>query len=117
MKFVRILHALLGIIPFLWFISFLYVLVKGIFYLGYIPKYGNPVDPYELGLVDWVYDIEVWLTVLSFMSFFLWILITGVIYLFFRDKVAFNKASVILFMVGIGGFLFLNTSSRTCFYG
>jgi hypothetical protein len=103
MKFFKLLHIALSIIPFAWLCSLLLILVIGVFHFGYIPKYGNPIDPYALGL-DWIYFFEVWLALLSFLSFFTWPLLTVMMYLLFKDKFAWNKLSIVFFITGIVGF-------------
>ncbi len=36
--------------PLLWLLLFAYMLGRGWYLLGYLPTYGNPSDPYALGL-------------------------------------------------------------------
>lgn len=103
MKYIKILHTALGIIPFAWLCSLLLILFIGVFHFGYVPKYGNPVDPYALGL-DWIYSFEVWLALFGFISFFVWPVLTVILYIFFKNKIVMNKLSIILFIIGIAGF-------------
>jgi len=103
MKYFKILHTVLGIIPFAWLCSLLLILFIGICHFGYVPQSGNPVDPYSLGL-DWIYSFEVWLGLFGFLSFFLWPLVTVMLHIFYRNMIVFNKLSVILFLVGTIGF-------------
>jgi hypothetical protein len=103
MKYIKTLHTTLGIIPFIWFIFFLTMVIIGTIYFGNIPKYGNPIDPYALGL-DWINIFEAFFSVLGIISFFLWPLLTIILYIFFRNKIILNKLSIILFIIGIVGF-------------
>jgi hypothetical protein len=103
MKYIKILHTALGIIPFAWLISFLIMLIIGTIHFGYVPKYGNPIDPYALGL-DWINIIELWLGFLGYLSFFIWPLLTAILYIFFRNKITLNKLSMLMFFIGITGF-------------
>jgi hypothetical protein len=104
MKFIKLLHIILGIIPFLWLISFLVILTIGTIHFGYIPKAGNPVDPYALGL-DSINRFEVGLVLLSFIAFFLYIPLTILLYILSKQKANPNNLSLILFTIGVGGFL------------
>jgi hypothetical protein len=47
-KIFKILHSILGIVPFLWFLAFLIIILLGTIKLGYVPQYGNIIDPYAL---------------------------------------------------------------------
>ena len=103
-KYIKTLHTALGIIPFIWFVLFLIILIAGTIHFGEIPQYGNPIDPYALGL-DNVSLAALLFFILGHLSFFLWLILTTVIYIFFRNKIVLNKLSIILFLIGIGGFL------------
>jgi hypothetical protein len=103
MKSLKIIHTALGIIPFLWFISFLFILMIGTIKLGYIPEYGDQIDPYALNLHSLSF-IHFWLFILSFFAFFLWLTGTVVIMIFFRKKDSLNNLSTALFITGTAGF-------------
>lgn len=101
MKIIKFAHSFFGIIPFIWFSCFLLILTIGIVHFGYVPKEGNPVDPYKLGL-DWLSIIITIFSFIAYISFYLWILIS-IIILLKREKL-FNKISTILFIIGVSGF-------------
>ena len=103
MKYIKILHTALCIIPFIWFVLFLIILIIGTIHFGEIPKYGNLTDPYALDL-DKISLVEALFSFLGYLSFFLWPLLTAIIYIFFRNKIIMNKLSIILFIIGIVGF-------------
>ena len=100
MKAIKLFHIILGSIPFAWLISFLLMLIIGTIHFGYIPRYGNIVDPYSLGL-GWINIIEVALFFLSFLSFFLWPIFSAIL---FFNKEALSKISIIMYLVGVSSF-------------
>jgi hypothetical protein len=103
MRILKIFQTIIGVIPFIWFTLFLIILVGGLIHLGEIPKYGNILDPDALGFGKLSYYEAIFI-ILSFISFFLWFIITVVIYVFFKEKIKLNKLSLFLFLIGIGGF-------------
>ncbi|OYU95574.1 MAG: hypothetical protein CFE21_10550 [Bacteroidetes bacterium B1(2017)] len=104
MKYTKYIHTTLGIIPFFWFISFLTMIIIGTIKLGSIPKYGNHIDPYALGL-DSLNLIEVVLSILGLFSFILWLVLTPILYYFFKNKTSLNKSSIVLCIIGVLGFI------------
>jgi hypothetical protein len=103
MRLIKFVHSFLGLIPFVWFITFLIMLFSGISYFGYVPKEGNPVDPHKLGL-DWLTLFITLCSVAGFIAFFLWIVMSIAFIIFFRKKNSFNKVTTILFVIGVSGF-------------
>ena len=103
MKYIKILHTALGIIPFVWFVLFLIILIAGTIHFGEIPKLGFAKDPYALGL-DKLSIIEALFSFLGYLSFFIWPLLTAILYVFFRNKIKLNKLSMVMFFIGITGF-------------
>lgn len=114
MKSFRAIHTVLGIIPFLWLISFLLVLMIGTIKLGYIPEYGDHIDPYALNL-HLLSLIHFWLYVLSIFAFFLWLAGTAVIMVFFGKKGYLNILSTALFITGTAGFFIFKYGFREYF--
>lgn len=104
MKILKIVHSTLAIVPFIWLLSFLYILIVGIIHFGYIPHEGNPVDPYKLGLDNLNMFVGIMLGV-SLLTTILWVLISIVCTVFLRGKFSLNKISTILFFIGVFGFL------------
>lgn len=103
MKTIKVIHSILGTIPFIWLILFLIVLVTGSFSIGHMPEYGDPIDPgsfniRSLSFMHFVFYI------LSFISFFLWIIITTIVLMFFRKKIYLQKIPTVLFITGVAGF-------------
>jgi hypothetical protein len=105
MKFIKILHAFFGIIPFAWLLSFLTILLIATIHFGYIPKYGNPIDPSALGL-DQIEYVEVILAFCAFISFFIWTFLS-LIFIFFKSKIQLSKLPIFLFVIGVCGFFVL----------
>jgi len=103
MKGIKIAHSVLGIIPFIWFVSFLLILLIGIFHFGYIPKYGNSVDPYALNLRN-LSLFSFLCGFLAYIAFYTWIGMSIIFLLFFKKKFSFNKTTTILFIIGVLGF-------------
>lgn len=102
MKALKIIHSILGIIPFLWFMSFITILAIGMIKLGHVPKYGNPLDPTSLNMnVLSVFSFLCGLC--AYISFYLWIGMS-LILLFFRSNYSFHKLNTVLFFIGVGGF-------------
>ena len=103
MKYIKTLHTALGIIPFVWFVLFLIILIAGTIHFGEIPKLGYAQDPYALGL-EKLSIIEALFSFLGYLSFFMWPLLTAILYVFFRNKIKLNKLSMVMFFIGITGF-------------
>ena len=103
MKTIKSIHSILGIIPFIWFLSFLLILIIGIIHFGYIPKEGNPVDPYKLGL-DLLNIFCGLCGVFAYVAFYLWMLMSIILIIFFRKKYTFNKTATFLFIISVLGF-------------
>lgn len=103
MRLTKLIHSFLGVIPFIWFITFLIMLFIGISHFGFVPKEGNPVDPYKLGL-DWLSVVITICSAFAYIAFFLWIGL-GITIIFLRKKGSFNKTTTILFIIGVSGFL------------
>jgi len=103
MKLIKITHSFLAIIPFAWFVCFLIILFAGIIHFGYVPKEGNPVDPYKLGL-DWLSMILTICSVGAYMAFYLWTAMSLIFMAFFRSKKLLNRNTTILFTIGVAGF-------------
>ncbi|MGG9962509.1 hypothetical protein [Ferruginibacter sp. SUN106] len=98
------IHSFLGIIPLVWFLSFLSILAIGTFKLGYIPQYGNPVDPdtLHIGGLELLHSI---LFMMSIIAFFGWITVTIILLSFYKNSFVFNKTALVLFAIGVTGFL------------
>jgi hypothetical protein len=103
MRLLKFIHSFLGIIPFIWLTCFLVMLLIGIIHFGYIPKEGNPVDPYKLGL-DWLSVIITICSVCAYIAFYLWIALCVVLIIFFKGKELINRNTTILFIIGMSGF-------------
>ena len=99
MKYIKMLHSFLGILPFIWFVSFLLILLIGIFHFGYIPKYGNSVDPDALNL-RYLSLFSFFCGFLAYIAFYIWIGMSIIFLLFFKKKFSFNKTTTILFIIG-----------------
>jgi hypothetical protein len=104
MKVVRIVHTVLGIIPFVWFVTFLLIFTIGAIHLGYIPEYGNAADPDSLN-IGLLSGIHFALFLSGSLAFFIWVMLTIVLLIFFRKRISINRSSTILFSIGIIGFL------------
>lgn len=103
MRYIRLFHSILGIIPFIWFLSFLLILTMGIIHIGYVPKYGNPIDPYALNL-DVISYLHFIFGLCAYLAFYLWIGMSIILVIFFKKKFSFHRASTILFIIGVSGF-------------
>jgi hypothetical protein len=98
------IHSFLGIIPFVWLLSFLTILTIGTFRLGYVPQYGNVVDPYALhiGVLELLHNI---LFVVSIIAFFGWISVTIILFSFHKGSFVLNKTALVLFIIAVTGFI------------
>lgn len=103
MRVIKFIHSFLGLIPFVWLISFLIILFIGIIHFGYVPKEGNPVDPYKLGL-DWLTIIMTICFVGAYIAFYLWIILSVIIFTLIKKRQVFNKVTTVMFFIGVLGF-------------
>jgi hypothetical protein len=103
MKYIKLLHKVLGVIPFIWFISFLLILLIGTINLGYVPKYGNLIDPYALN-IDILSSLHVFCAFLAYIAFYLWLTLSAIFLVFFKKEFSLNKLSTVLFIIGVVGF-------------
>lgn len=91
--------------PFAWLLSSLLILSVATIILGYVPKYGNPVDPYTLGL-DLVTRIHLLLFCVGIFSACLWPFFTIQMVVASGFKTfSENKIPVLLFISGLVGYL------------
>ncbi len=106
----KTLYTCISFVPFAWFLSFLTILAVATFKLGYVPKCGNPIDPYLLGL-DLLSLIHLLLLCATFFAVFLWPFITieTINVSGFR---AFheNRFQILFFAIGVGGCLIVRTA-------
>ena len=103
MKYIKQFHTILGIVPFVWFISFLSILIIGTIKLGYIPEYGNIIDPEALkiktlGLFHFLFFMA------AYCSFYLWIIFSIVLVVLYKRRFIPNTLSLILFLIGVLGY-------------
>ena len=103
MKYIKILHSFLGILPFIWFLSFLIILAIGIIHFGYLPKYGNLVDPYALN-IRYLSLFSFFCGLCAYVAFYLWIVMSIIFITFLRKEFSFNRTTTILFIIGVLGF-------------
>ena len=103
MKIVKIIHSILAILPFVWFITFLLQLVIGIIHFKAIPKEYLFDDPSSMGL-DKLGLFSTLCILAAVPAFFLWILMSIILLIFFRKQYSFNKPATILFFIGVAGF-------------
>jgi hypothetical protein len=101
-KIFKILHSILGIIPFLWFLAFLMIILLGTIKLGYVPKYGNIIDPYALK-IGAITKAHFFLGISALLAFYIWLVMSAIF--FFIKGFSFNKITTILFFVGVIGYL------------
>jgi hypothetical protein len=106
MKYVKTIYTILGVIPFLWLVSFVTILCVGTIRLGYIPKYGNRIDPDALN-INFLSLVQAILAILAYIAFFLWIVITSLLVSYFRKKITPNRVSIYLFLIGVISFFIL----------
>lgn len=103
MKYIKLIHSFLGILPFVWFVSFLLILSIGFIHFGAMPKYGNLVDPYALNL-RYLSLFSFFCGFLAYLAFYLWLGMSIIFIVFFKKKYTFNKTTSILFFIGVFGF-------------
>lgn len=104
---IKVLHTVIGFIPFVWLVVFLTILGVGTISLGYIPEYGNKIDPSALSL-DFLGYFNFIFWVLGFIGFWFWIVLTMVMIVFFKVKITTIKTSTIFFIVGATGYFLFN---------
>jgi len=97
-------HSISGIIPFTWFILFISILAIGTFKLGYIPAYGNRIDPGDLH-INFLVILHAIFLVLAVFAVISWVALSIIIYSFYKGYSLFNKTTLRLFFIGIGGFV------------
>lgn len=103
MKVIKAIQTILGYIPFIWFIFFVIILLIGTLKLGYVPKYGNVIDPYALNL-ELLSIIHVITATLSYLAVFVWILLTGIL-IILKRQIIINRTSFVFLLIGLVGFI------------
>jgi hypothetical protein len=96
-------HTILGIVPFAWLLLFLSILAVGTFKLGYVPAYGNRIDPGDLH-INLLLVIHAVCLVLAVFAVIGWMILSFILYSFYKGYSMFNKITWRLFIIGITGF-------------
>jgi hypothetical protein len=104
MKDLKIIHFILSLIPFTWLILFLYVLVTGTVYLGYIPAEGDLTDPSAIGMNGLTTLIGVGVLFVIAASV-LWFAIAFILLKESQSKPKLGRLSVVLYIIGLAGFM------------
>jgi hypothetical protein len=102
MKSIQILHTIAGIIPFAWLLLFLAILGIGTVHLGYIPQYGNHIDPDSLN-IHFLGFLHMIFGLLGTASTCVWVTLAAIM-ISSTPKIALRKIPTILFFIGVGGF-------------
>ena len=103
MKLLKLIHSSLGVMPFVWFMLFLSILMVGTIHLGYIPKYGNHIDPDALN-ISTLSTIHLISAFFAYLAFYLWILISIIMKYYFKMNFSLNRITTIFFFIGVLGF-------------
>jgi hypothetical protein len=104
MKVLKTIHFILSLIPFTWLILFLYVLVKGTIYLGYIPTEGDSTDPSAIGMNGLTTAIGLGVLFVIYASV-LWFAIAYILVKESTLKTTISQLSIFLNTIGLAGFL------------
>ncbi len=101
MKLLKLIHWIISLIPFIWFVTFLIQVLIGIIHFKTIPREYVQTDPYSIGLLGLNY-FSIILLMLSFLAVPAWFIISILILVI--NKKSFPKISSLLFAIGVAGY-------------
>ncbi len=110
----RGIYYVFGVISFISFALFTTTIVIASFRLGQFPSFLHSPDPNSLGLTFISYT-GIYLFFLSYLSFVPWLVLTSILFIFFRKKVQLSIVPMILASIAFIDYLIFELAFNDLF--